>query len=305
MTLAIDWPKILFHITIIIPIELNRDVLNTLRALLLLCFLGSMRHNVLHIGRIERTLIGLGRSIERIEKKLSLTENIVYVGSVKFYIPNFPSDYIQRVIAEGHFFEERILKELDRYLDRGSVVLDVGANIGNHTLWWSKVTDAVGVKRVYAFEPIDLTFSALRRNIEINGLSGDRVIINEIGLGKDEGTAVIDGKYDYHDVGRTSIRAETKGGAPFKIIPLDGYVKSVKFKDKKIDFIKIDVEGFEEDVLLGAKETLKKYSPIIFIEIFPDKFDRVNRLLDSLGYRLEKKFDDINHLYTKETQPKK
>jgi FkbM family methyltransferase len=241
------------------------------------------------------------RSIERIEKKLSMTDDTVYVGSVKFYIPNFPLDLIQRVLAYGHFWEEDSLKRLDKYLTRESVVFDIGANIGNHTIYWSKITDGVGVKRVYAFEPIDLTFSVLEKNVRINELGSVRVIINKVGLGREEGFAEVgDTQYDYSNIGKTSIRTSSSG--PFKIISLDSYVNSANFRDKRIDFIKIDVENFEVELLFGAIETIKKYSPIIFIESFPNNFEKVDNLLKSLGYRMKEEFGGDNFLYIRQEE---
>jgi FkbM family methyltransferase len=257
---------------------------------------------------IERSIEKIERSIEksigRIEKKLSLTDNIVYVGNVKFYIPNFPIDLIQSVIAGGSFFEEEILKHIDKYLDRNSVVLDLGANLGNHTLYWSKVTDGVGVRRVYAFEPVDTTFSLLKKNIQINGLDSNKVIINEVGLGKTESSAEIK-KFNIDNIGGTQIRARADGKGPFKIISLDSYIKSSEFKDEKIDLIKIDVEGFEEDLLYGAKETLEKYNPVIFIEAWPENFEKIDKLLNSFGYELEEKLGNDNYLYIKQTNSRK
>jgi hypothetical protein len=59
------------------------------------------------------------------------------------------------------------------------------------------------------------------------------------------------------------------------------------------------VEGFEDEVLAGARKTLEKYGPKIFIEAWENNFDKVNKLLLSLGYRLEKDLGNANYLYSK------
>jgi len=72
---------------------------------------------------------------------------------------------------------------------------------------------------------------------------------------------------------------------------------NVEIMEDTIDFVKIDVEGHELEVLQGAKETLTKFKPIIFIETFDDKKVKVDEYLTNLGYRLEKSFDGGNYLY--------
>lgn len=71
------------------------------------------------------------------------------------------------------------------------------------------------------------------------------------------------------------------------------------FKDDKIDLIKIDVEGYEYKVLLGAKETLKKYNPVIIIECFDKYFEKVNSLLNEYGYVKTKNLPSSNYIYIK------
>jgi hypothetical protein len=60
------------------------------------------------------------------------------------------------------------------------------------------------------------------------------------------------------------------------------------------------VGGFEEDMLLGARRTLEKYSPIICIEIWPKDFGKVDRLLNSFDYKLEKDLGVDNYLYIRQ-----
>ena len=84
----------------------------------------------------------------------------------------------------------------------------------------------------------------------------------------------------------------------FNVTTLDTFIEE-NFTENKIDLIKIDVEGFEYQVLIGAKDTLTKYNPIIIIESFNDKFEKVNSLLNKYGYEKFKDLPNFNYVYVK------
>lgn len=66
-----------------------------------------------------------------------------------------------------------------------------------------------------------------------------------------------------------------------------------------VDFIKIDVEGFELEVLKGAESLLQKSSPILYIEIFNDRFDEVNLFLEKIGYQKKEQLALYDYIYMK------
>lgn len=130
----------------------------------------------------------------------------------------------------------------------------------------------------------------------MNYLDSNKVVINNVGLGEFIGKASIK-TYNIENIGGTSIKMDNKGD--LNVTTLDDYVKN-NFTEDRIDFLKIDVEGFEYELLLGSKEVLTKYSPIILVESFEDKFQKVNELLESYGYKLKENFPGFNYLYIKE-----
>ena len=158
-------------------------------------------HNIL--SRLEN----LDRKLDDIIYKLSLVDDIVELKNARFFVPNAPRDVIQNTqLSRGVFFEEEILQSLDKYLTQDSVVVDIGANVGNHTIYWGKVTK---VKKIYSFEPIKATFKILEKNISINNLS-EIVKIYNVGLGN-KTTKGEKKYYNPNNIGSTAINENSEG----------------------------------------------------------------------------------------------
>ncbi|AFI04805.1 FkbM family methyltransferase [Helicobacter cetorum] len=178
-------------------------------------------------------------------------------------------------------------------------ILDIGANIGNHSLYFALECQAT---KILAFEPIFSTFEILEKNIALNHLQNIVTPLN-VGLSNKSINAKIFHNSHYNDniafhadnIGGTALTQDEKGA--FKLIALD----SINLKDygfERLDFVKIDVENHEIEMLEGALETLKKYRPIIFIETFENNKNRVFSILENLGYLHKKPFRDNNYLFT-------
>lgn len=213
----------------------------------------------------------------------------------KFFIPFWGTDLIQNTIfMEEEYFEQVLLKnvcfnyfngKIGKQID-GGCVLDIGANIGNHTLFYCNECKA---RIVYSFEPVKATFEILKENIHINGLNS-RVSLNNFGIGQSSGMAKVD-KIDSTNIGGTSLKEDVDNGN-IRICSLD----ELTIKDK-VDFVKIDVEGMEEKVFLGGQKFFKVQHPYIQVESFPDKYDRVDKLLKDMGYKCLKKLSVSDYLY--------
>lgn len=188
-----------------------------------------------------------------------------YLGNLKFFYRE-DDKFVGQRIALGKYEEfetDLILKQVKQ----DSVVVDVGANIGYYTLLLAKT-----VKRVYAIEPEEETFEILRKNVEANNLE-NVVLIKAAASDKKGVTNLIKSEDNFgdHKIG-------LKGKEKVKTIRLDDLLTG----EKKIDLIKIDTQGYEEKVIMGAKEIIKKQSPTLFLEYTPNGSKKMLNYLRSI-----------------------
>lgn len=228
----------------------------------------------------------LEEEIITLKNILLRTHNITNVGKVLFYVPAYETDLIQKSIVERKkFFEQNLLVELLEFIPKkNAVILDIGANIGNHTLYWALLCNAA---KIYSFEPIKSTYDILVKNIELNELK-QKVNLFNVGLSDEKTSADIVCYYE-DNIGGISVKKSETGS-----LLLDK-LDNIEIKESKIDFVKIDVEGHELLALKGATKTLEKYKPAIFIET--GDINKVSELLNPLGYKLRKEFENCNYLF--------
>lgn len=202
----------------------------------------------------------------------------------KFYLPYYKEDLIQySIIMNKNYFEYDLLWNLSFSWKNGllgkklkdKVMLDIGANIGNHTLFFMK---ECGMSFSYCFEPIKKVFDILSKNILINGLN-DKTCLYNFAVGETDGKAEI-ASFHSDNLGGTCLRKQDNG--QIRVVSID----SLHINDD-VAFVKIDVEGFELNVILGMQKLLKEKHPIIFIEVRGCFFDRINEILVAMGYECE------------------
>ena len=208
---------------------------------------------------------------------------INYKGeSISFYLPN-KDDHIQKVISNSKsFYELEMLEDIRNRISEGSVIVDAGANIGNHTLFFGKICKPA---KVYSFEPFKKLHDILRRNIELNDLK-NIVVTEKFAVGRANGKGKV---YvpDNKNFGMTEIKVDESGVV--KVVPLDSYLKN---KIERLDVLKVDVEGMELDVLMGANDLIVRYRPLIYIECVDIvSLEKVKSVLSPLGYDPSKVFN--------------
>jgi FkbM family methyltransferase len=233
-------------------------------------------NHLLHIHNLQHAIIqevlntNLYRSYENLGKEKIL--EFEYDGTpVKLFLPTGPIDLIQRdILWKRTFFHPESLEMIRALMPMdGERILDIGAYIGNHTVYFAKIC---GAAEVESFEPVRSSFRALERNAKLNNVNAK---LHNFGLGAAAGEARVN--LVETNAGGSALQHFAGGGV--RVAPLDS-LDLAPFRA-----MKIDVEGMAVEVLQGARRTIETHWPSIVVEAFPHEFEAVNELLVSLGYR--------------------
>ena len=191
-------------------------------------------------------------------------------------------------------FDNTILALIKRHVKNGDVTIDCGAQKGYVSLHLAQAVGATG--KVYAFEPDWRSSALLRENIKINKM--DNILIRELALGdKEENTEFFlssqlgwSTRYPNEAASKTITQAVV---VQVKTLDKIFAEESVALRKKQLSLIKIDCEGSEERVLRGMEVTLKKNSPLIWMEINKRSLSKAGTskeaivsLLSSFGYQV-------------------
>lgn len=194
-------------------------------------------------------------------------------------------DLIERHIYVYGLFEYEVVTAMMSLLTPGMNVADVGANVGQYSLLAASRVGSAGT--VLAFEPNPPVFERLRRNVELNEFTNVRT--ESIALAATAGAASL--HVPLHDqfgaAGWASLGAFS--GVPEQEIPIEVATLDQRAAEHglEIGLVKIDVEGFEADVLRGASEVLRRSHPVVIFEVHsvrPDGGADEIDLLRASGY---------------------
>jgi FkbM family methyltransferase len=158
------------------------------------------------------------------------------------------------------------------------ICIDIGANVG---LWSCELVDHF--QQVIAFEPVNEFIQCYRKNVKKNNY-----LIHECALGRQESFInmnIVEGNTGHSHIDESSLGT---GSIPLKTLD--------SFNFQEIDLIKIDVEGFEEEILAGAMTTIIRNKPIIVVEQQTHEYKDARtdlpsvKILQSLGYKVVDQF---------------
>ena len=231
-------------------------------------------------------------------------------------------DYIySNSVITNELFDIEVCKTIIEYATPDSDIIDIGANLGLVTLGIKRLLELNNaennyINRFHCFECNDDTFSYLKyktsahndiilynfglsdapqiANMEINSYNYGCNMIKEIYDNSNNGVEILE--YDFQKINKHTI---TEKKMFISLMPLDLFYNVF---EKKISVIKIDVEGMEYKVLLGAKNLIEKYKPVIIVEIFDQNLIKTNELMTSYNYTnkglILKKYMSQDFLFT-------
>lgn len=191
--------------------------------------------------------------------KKEMVKDVFYDNKKFRIIINPKNGYLDAQIYTGGLYEKHIVREIINNTKEGDVCIDVGANIGHHTIIMSQNVKDTG--KVYAYEPIPKIKEQMEKSLSLNNIKN----VDTIQIALSDKEEVLELNICKESIASSSLVNIMSTGEKITIQTktLDSY------NYDRVDFMKIDVEGFEYNVLLGAEKTIAKNKPTIIIEYSP------------------------------------
>lgn len=210
---------------------------------------------------------GIINFIKRKQNKTFLDNRLLYTinydgRKTKIFL-NKKFGFVDNYIFENGIYEKEIIDDIRRELSSEKTFLDIGSNIGQHSLLLAPYC-----KQIFAYEPIPEIYTEFSNSIKANGYQN--IVLQNTAIGEREENRKI-----YFHIGNSGASSflqnrENNPEIPVKIRTLESTLPI----NQEFDVVKIDVEGFEAVVILGNKEIFLKNRPTIFLEFSPNCIQR-------------------------------
>mgnify|MGYP003640523750 CR=1 FL=1 len=204
------------------------------------------------------TMLGLYKG------RIHQVDNYHYTRNIQFVTYPIDKCIISSMISKNQVWEPHMHRIFEKYINKESIVLEGGCHIGTHTLKLALLG-----KQVLSFEPLIESNHLLCKNLKINNINN--VTIYSEGLSNKPDLAYFEW-FGYNNPGASGLSNNPMGKPsytkpiekkhPVTLITIDS------LQLEKLDFIKLDVEGYEINVIEGAINTIKKCKPIITLEVY-------------------------------------
>jgi FkbM family methyltransferase len=200
-------------------------------------------------------------------------------GRNGYFLYNIHDVYVGRSIEKYGEFSRDEAHFLEQLCEPGGCVIEVGANIGSLTVGLARRVGPAG--QILAFEPQSIVFQALCANIALNSLAN--VDCHWAALGAEAGMITVpelDPDQTNSFAGLSLVGARQGRSVPRYTLDDFGSMR-------RLDLIKVDVQGMEAEVLQGGRRLIDAFKPYLYVENeTPEKSEELLRLIDSLGYRM-------------------
>lgn len=215
----------------------------------------------------------------------SVSSHTIDGTPIRFFVAN-PHDVIQSHHSRGEFYEPEELAIIADFFPKGGVYVDIGCNVGNHLVYVCKFLRPM---QAIVFEPNPPAIKVLQINIIVNGL--ERVVdLTYLGVGVSDVSGharpVVP---DENNLGGAYMQPTEEAGS-LRLIAGDEALLQ-----RRVDFIKIDVEGMEIRVLAGLAGTIAKWRPSMFIEVDSNNADEFDAWIRRFGYVAARTFSRHPH----------
>lgn len=218
-----------------------------------------------------------------------------------FYTYPLGKCVISDCLRSNNIWESNLHEIFHNYINKESIVIEGGCHIGSHTLKLAYLC-----KHLYGFEPMPKSYDLLVQNIKLNNINNTTIFLNGLSnkicttkyqwiCENNPGGAGLENNL-YGDL--PQIRNHINETIPVNLITIDS------LNLDKLDFIKLDIEGYETFAIEGGINTIKKYKPVITLELFKshkgesdiEYTKQVFKTLIDIGYSVSK-FSYADYLF--------
>jgi len=208
----------------------------------------------------------------------TVVRNVINGQDIRFLVTN-PDDEIMKHHYAGVFYESEELDLIMRYFTGSGVFVDVGANTGNHTIYISRFSNCA---RIIPFEPNEAAITILKQNLRLNQC--DNVDTGFLGLALGRTKCQL-GQHtpDANNLGHTCYFEDDSG-------VVQAIAGDALIRDEAIEFIKIDAEGMEMEVLSGLEQSIALWQPTIFVEVWDSKLAAFSDWCERKSYSVVETF---------------
>lgn len=220
----------------------------------------------------ERLPPSIAEKIAKVLYLLSIEENTIVKlqSGHEVYLNPFDTGVSHQLYRKGHT-QPKVTKYICENVSAGETVVDVGAHIGYFTVLFASLVGDSGT--VFSFEPNNQNFDVLTNNIDLNGYAHR---VNECKKAVSNHTGETMLAVEKGNVGASHLvdRADSTGRhqIPVEVSTLDAEL-GTDDTVPPVDFVKIDVEGLEDLVILGMQSVIEAHRPEILLEFNPDVWE--------------------------------